>query len=80
MITTLDQVKTILGITDTDQYIRIEALIPLVEKDYLSIRNKPFDRVYKEYLALKENETLVFLLLKKLLQTLTKFRYILMEF
>lgn len=42
-ITNLENVKTILGITSsvTDSYIN--ALIPMVEADYLLIRNKPFD-------------------------------------
>jgi hypothetical protein len=42
-ITNLENVKTILGITSsvTDSYIT--ALIPMVEADYLLIRNKPFD-------------------------------------
>lgn len=40
-ITTLGSVKTITGITDNDDLI--EALIPMVEDDYLRIRNKPFD-------------------------------------
>ena len=42
-ITNLENVKTILGITSsvTDSYIT--ALIPMVEADYILIRNKPFD-------------------------------------
>ena len=40
-ITTLSKARTILGITDRDELI--SALIPLVEEDYLAIRNKPFD-------------------------------------
>jgi len=39
-ITTLAKVKTITGIDNDDL---VEALIPLVEEDYKSIRNKPFD-------------------------------------
>ncbi len=44
-ITTLENVKTLAGITsvDYDRDDRIEALIPQVEEDYLSIRNHPFD-------------------------------------
>ncbi len=43
MITTRDRVKTVLGIVGTDKDLLIDELIPLVEDDYLSIRNKPFD-------------------------------------
>lgn len=42
-ITTLAQVKLILGISGNTQDALITALIPLVEKDYISIRNRPFD-------------------------------------
>lgn len=42
-ITTLSQYKLIKGITGTAQDAQIEALIPLVESDYLNIRNRPFD-------------------------------------
>lgn len=38
-ITTLSKVKTYLGITDTLSDSKISALIPLVEQDYLDIRN-----------------------------------------
>ena len=41
-ITTLYNVKDILNITDTANDLWIEKLIPLVESDYLHIRNKPF--------------------------------------
>jgi len=44
-ITTLAQVKLILSITDSSKDALITALIPLVESEYLSIRNKPFDTV-----------------------------------
>lgn len=48
-ITTLAKVKTILGITGTAQDVLIEALIPLVESDFLNIRNAPWDtKVYDE--------------------------------
>ena len=40
-ITTLSQVNTILGLSEKDALIT--ALIPIVEDDYLAIRNKPFD-------------------------------------
>jgi hypothetical protein len=43
MITTLEQVKLVLGITTDTKDTLIEALIPLVEADYLFIRNKAFD-------------------------------------
>ena len=42
-ITTLSQYKLIKGITGTAQDAQIEALILLVESDYLNIRNRPFD-------------------------------------
>lgn len=42
-ITTLEQVKAVLDITGTDRNSVITALIPMVEEDYLSIRNKAFD-------------------------------------
>lgn len=44
-ITTLATVKTVLGITDSSKDARITALIPLVESDYLNIRNLAFDVV-----------------------------------
>lgn len=43
MIVTLEKVKALLGITDTSQDGRIEALISVAEADYLSIRGKAFD-------------------------------------
>lgn len=42
-ITTLSEVLNFLKITSTDWDDQIEALIPLVESDYLNIRNIPFD-------------------------------------
>lgn len=42
-ITTLEQVKAVLDITGTDKDSVITALIPMVEEDYLSLRNKAFD-------------------------------------
>lgn len=42
-ITTLDKVKTVLGITGETADDYISALIPLVEDDFLAIRNKAFD-------------------------------------
>ena len=43
MITTLMRAKTVLNITTSDKDLQIDELIPLVEQDYLHIRNKPFD-------------------------------------
>ncbi len=43
MITTLEQVKLILGITGDSKDALIIAMIPIVEEDYLAIRNKAFD-------------------------------------
>ena len=42
-ITTLNQYKLIKGITGTAQDAQITAMIPLVESDYMNIRNRPFD-------------------------------------
>lgn len=42
-ITTLANVKTVLGITDTASDAYISSLIPVVEGDYMLIRNKYFD-------------------------------------
>ncbi len=42
-ITTLARVKTYLGLTNTTKDALITMLIPLVEADYLRIRNKAFD-------------------------------------
>jgi hypothetical protein len=42
-ITTLEQVKLVLGIEGTDKDDQVSALIPMVEQDYLIVRNKPFD-------------------------------------
>ena len=42
-ITTLTQYKLIKGITGTAQDAQITAMIPLVESDYLNIRNRPFE-------------------------------------
>lgn len=42
-ITTLANVKTVLGLTGSSKDAQITALIPLVESQYLSIRNKAFD-------------------------------------
>lgn len=44
-ITTLANVKAVLGITDSSKDTQISAMIPLVESTYLSIRNKAFDTV-----------------------------------
>lgn len=44
-ITTITQAKTILGVnnSETAKIAQITAFIPMVEADYLRIRNKPFD-------------------------------------
>ena len=42
-ITTLANVKTVLQISSTLQDTLISAMIPLVEDDYMNIRNKPYD-------------------------------------
>ena len=44
MMITLDEYKAIAGLKDTSKDSQIELLIPLVEDDYLSIRNKDWDR------------------------------------
>jgi len=43
MITSLENVKLILGITTDSKDALITSLIPLIEEDYLAIRNKAFD-------------------------------------
>ncbi len=43
LIITLDEYKVLADVKGNDQDARIEALIPVVEEDYLLIRNKPFD-------------------------------------
>jgi hypothetical protein len=43
MITSLEKVKIVLGITGTSYDNLITELIPLVEDDYLAIRRKDFD-------------------------------------
>lgn len=42
-ITTLDKVKAVLNIKDTNSDTRIIAMIPIVEDEILAWRNKPFD-------------------------------------
>ena len=42
-ITTLNTVKAVLQIADATKDTLITTLMPLVEADYLNIRNKPFD-------------------------------------
>lgn len=44
MMITLDEYRAIAGLKDTSKDSQIEALIPLVEDDYLSIRNRDWDR------------------------------------
>jgi len=41
-ITTLSNVKTFIGLTDTTKDALITMLIPMVESDFLRIRNKAF--------------------------------------
>ena len=43
MIITLEEYKAIAGLKDTSKDAQIEALIPLVEDDYLAIRNSPWE-------------------------------------
>lgn len=43
MITSLTQTKTILGLSTTTDDDKINSFIPLVESDFLRIRNRPFD-------------------------------------
>ena len=45
MITTLERVKTVLQITDSSKDDLIVVLIPIVESDYIRIRNRPFSEV-----------------------------------
>ena len=44
MIITLDEYKAITGLKDTSKDNQIEALIPLVEDDYLAVRGKEWDK------------------------------------
>ena len=44
MIITIDEYKAMAGLKDSSADSQIEALIPLVEDDYLAIRGKPWDR------------------------------------
>ena len=44
MMITLDEYRAITGLKDTSKDLQIEALIPLVEDDYLAIRGKDWDR------------------------------------
>ena len=43
-IITLAMYKALAGIKDTERDAQIEALIPMVEEDFLMIRNKPFGK------------------------------------
>lgn len=62
-ITTKAKVKTILGITGTTQDALIEALIPLVESDFLNIRNAPWDtKVYGERVGVGNGTQKIFAL------------------
>jgi len=42
-ITTLENVKTYLGISNTSQDSKIELLIPMIEQEILNYRNKSFE-------------------------------------
>lgn len=42
-ITTLENVKTYLGISNTSQDSKIELLIPMIEQEILNYRNKDFE-------------------------------------
>ncbi len=42
-ITTLEKTKIVLGINDNRYDTRINTLIPMIEEEYLEIRNKPFE-------------------------------------
>lgn len=42
-ITTLESYKAFYGITKTTNDVKIESLIPVVEQEYLDIRNVPFE-------------------------------------
>ena len=42
-ITSIQNVKAVLGITDTERDVVISMLIPLVEQAYLEIRNRAFE-------------------------------------
>lgn len=42
-IITVEEYKALTGITDTKQDTQIAALIPVIEEDFLLIRNKPLD-------------------------------------
>lgn len=44
MIITIDEYKAMAGLKDSSADSQIEALIPLVEDDYLAIRGRPWDR------------------------------------
>lgn len=44
MIITLHEYKAITGLKDTSKDSQIEALIPLVEDDYLAVRGKEWDK------------------------------------
>ena len=59
MIVTLDRVKTFLQITGTSKDDLITALIPMVEHDYIMIRNKEFDEDSNDDVDYPENSELV---------------------
>lgn len=47
-IITLETYKALAGIKNDKQDAKISAYIPLVEEDYLAIRNHPFDKALKQ--------------------------------
>lgn len=49
-IITLERYKLLAGINNDKYDAKIEAYIPLIEEDYLSIRNHPFDTVLEPVL------------------------------
>jgi len=59
MIVTRDRVKLFLQITGTAKDILIDSLIPVVEHDYLIIRNKEFDEDSNDVVDYPENSELV---------------------
>lgn len=65
-ITTSANVKTFLGISGSAQDALIALLIPLVEADFLSIRNKPWDtEVEEELVGIGDGSNVAFTLAKK---------------
>lgn len=57
-ITTLEKTKILFGITTSTYDTRITALIPLIEEEYLEIRNKPFETDELENIVYPQNSEL----------------------